>query len=283
MSSPTPKQTALLQYFSIRVPSTKQEASDLIDAAINDEAYSARLSAWNTDKLRLHPRLYERETAERKASRSESLWNAANDEVGGEGFPLKRMTKAQADEAVSFLDAKFPGWDANLWEEFGISIDALYDWFVPAAVKTTPTLVKREFEDTFSFPSGIPKQTATSSPTKNRRSGCGVWALVIFCGLVVLGLIGQFNRPTRPNQLTGPTPANPATPTSTPSPRFATADEAQREAIRRYPELGVIGSKLNREFVARYKLYQQQRPEYFRDTSWPLHLAEEVTRASQPK
>lgn len=94
MSSPTPKQKALLQYLSIGVPSTKQEASDLIDAAINNETYAARLSGWSTDRLQLHPRLYEREAAERKASRAESLWSQANDEVGGEGFPIKRITKA---------------------------------------------------------------------------------------------------------------------------------------------------------------------------------------------
>jgi hypothetical protein len=55
-----------------------------------------------------------------------------------------------------------------------------------------------------------------------------------------------------------------------------TAAEAQREAVRRYPDLGVAGSKLNAAFVARYKLYQQQRPEYFRDNTWPIRLAEEV-------
>jgi hypothetical protein len=35
-------------------------------------------------------------------------------------------------------------------------------------------------------------------------------------------------------------------------PKFATVAEAQREAVRRYPELGVAGSKLNREFIARH-------------------------------
>ena len=283
MSSPTPKQAALLQYLSIRLPATKEEASDLIDAAIHDEAHAPRLSAWNTDKLRLHPRLYEREAAERKASRVESLWSAANDEVGGEGFPLKRMTKAQATEAVSFLDAKYPGWDANLWEEFGISIDALYDWFVPAAAQTTPTLAKRGFEDTFSFPSSVPKPAAGSALTKARSSGCGVWAVLIIGGLIALGFISQFTRPPKSNPPTAPTSAT--TPTAKPAtkPRFATTDEAQREAVRRYPDLGVTGSKLNREFVARYKLYQQQRPEYFHDTLWPLHLAEEITHTPQPK
>lgn len=75
-----------------------------------------------------------------------------------------------------------------------------------------------------------------------------------------------------------------STPVQPPAaPQFITAAEAQRVAVQRYPELGISGSKLNTEFVARYKLYQQTRPDYFRDTSWPLRLAEELTHTSQPK
>ena len=57
---------------------------------------------------------------------------------------------------------------------------------------------------------------------------------------------------------------------------------AQQEAVRRYPELGVAGSKLNTEFVARYKRYRQERPEYFNDASWPLRLADECFKPSTP-
>ena len=69
--------------------------------------------------------------------------------------------------------------------------------------------------------------------------------------------------------------------TSMPAGRFASVDEAQREAMRRYPGLGIAGSKLNTAFVARYKLYQQQRPDFFRDTSWPIRLAEEFAELSK--
>ena len=60
------------------------------------------------------------------------------------------------------------------------------------------------------------------------------------------------------------------------SPHFANPQEAQREAVRRYPELGVAGSKLNVAFLSRYKLYQRERPNYFADNSWPVRLAEEL-------
>ncbi len=74
--------------------------------------------------------------------------------------------------------------------------------------------------------------------------------------------------------------ATPAPVAATPQ-RFATVADAQREAVRRYPQLGVAGSPLNTAFNARYKAYQQQRPDYFRDPSWPIRLAEELA-PSQP-
>jgi hypothetical protein len=60
--------------------------------------------------------------------------------------------------------------------------------------------------------------------------------------------------------------------------QFSSADEAQREAVRRYPQLGVAGSPLNQDFVARHKRYQREHPEVLRDPSWPLRLAEESAR-----
>jgi hypothetical protein len=82
-------------------------------------------------------------------------------------------------------------------------------------------------------------------------------------------------------------PSSTATARATPMPtapsQFSSVAEAQKEAMRRYPELAVAGSKLNTAFVARYKAYQQQRPDYFREVSWPLRLAEEVTQTPQPK
>ena len=63
-----------------------------------------------------------------------------------------------------------------------------------------------------------------------------------------------------------------------PSPalRFATVADAEKAAVQRYPDLGILGSKLNAEFVARYNLYQRTRPEYFSDVAWPVRLAEEL-------
>jgi hypothetical protein len=59
--------------------------------------------------------------------------------------------------------------------------------------------------------------------------------------------------------------------------------EAQRTAVVRFPELAVAGSKLNAAYVARLKTYQDQRADYFRDTSWPMRLAEEVAASVSGK
>ncbi len=72
-------------------------------------------------------------------------------------------------------------------------------------------------------------------------------------------------------------------PTPTPIVTFDSAAEAQNEAVRRYPDLGVAGSKLNLDFITRYKLYQRERPEYFNDNSWPIHLAEESIQSIYSK
>lgn len=58
-----------------------------------------------------------------------------------------------------------------------------------------------------------------------------------------------------------------------------TEAEAQREAVRRYPELGKPGSRMNADFLARYQRYQREDPAALKDPAWPLHLAEESAQA----
>lgn len=62
-------------------------------------------------------------------------------------------------------------------------------------------------------------------------------------------------------------PANPA---------FATVADAQREAVRRYPLLGIKGSRMNQAYVDRYRLYQKTNPDFFQNTRWPVELADEI-------
>jgi len=75
-----------------------------------------------------------------------------------------------------------------------------------------------------------------------------------------------------------PAPVRLATPVPLPAPppTFATVAEAQKEAVRRHPMLGVQGSRMNKAFLNRYHLYQQTKPSFFQHTSWPVELADEV-------
>jgi hypothetical protein len=51
-------------------------------------------------------------------------------------------------------------------------------------------------------------------------------------------------------------------------------EESKRQAVSAYPELGVAGTAVNREYVRRYKLYQTVNPAFFDEPDWPKRLAE---------
>jgi len=42
-----------------------------------------------------------------------------------------------------------------------------------------------------------------------------------------------------------------------------------------YPALGIADSPINVEFVARYKRYREEKPEFFEDPGWPVILVKE--------
>ncbi|EDY21274.1 hypothetical protein CfE428DRAFT_1567 [Chthoniobacter flavus Ellin428] len=58
-----------------------------------------------------------------------------------------------------------------------------------------------------------------------------------------------------------------------------TEQEARKQAVERYPALGVRDSALNREFIARYNRLRATNKDYFKDAGWPLKLAAESQAA----
>ena len=60
--------------------------------------------------------------------------------------------------------------------------------------------------------------------------------------------------------------------------RFASVSDAQREAVKRYPDVGVSGSKLNTEFLRLYNRLKAEKPGYFSDNAWPVSLARQAYR-----
>jgi hypothetical protein len=75
-----------------------------------------------------------------------------------------------------------------------------------------------------------------------------------------------------------PTGISSSAPTVARSPGAWTEATAQKEALHRYPQLGVPNSPMNRAFVARYQQLKAKDPSYLRDPSWPLHLADEIAQ-----
>ncbi len=126
---------------------------------------------------------------------------------------------------------------------------------------------------------------------RGRSTGVGGCVIVFVCGSILASLFLPKTKTGTSAQNSDaplPGPASPAistSPSSNPGPSgwSGTVAEAQREAVRRNPQLGVRGSTLNTEFIARYRLYQQQNPDFFRDHSWPLKLAEELNPEPPPK
>jgi hypothetical protein len=51
-------------------------------------------------------------------------------------------------------------------------------------------------------------------------------------------------------------------------------EQSKREAVALYPELGIEGTAVNREYVRRYKLYRSINPEFFSEPDWPKRLAD---------
>jgi len=58
-----------------------------------------------------------------------------------------------------------------------------------------------------------------------------------------------------------------------------TEQEARKQAVDRYPALGMRDSALNREFIARYNQLRATNKDYFKDAGWPLKLAAESQAA----
>lgn len=88
--------------------------------------------------------------------------------------------------------------------------------------------------------------------------------------------------PTQPQNAV-PSPSAVITPQpASQTPRFASVEQAQQEALRRYPDLGVAGSKFNAEFIVRHQRYKRENPAFLQDASWPVRLAEETAIAIGP-
>jgi hypothetical protein len=55
-----------------------------------------------------------------------------------------------------------------------------------------------------------------------------------------------------------------------------TTQEWQAKAVQKYPQLGTLGTPLNKAFTAEYARRMKTDPDFFRAVDWPMRLADEL-------
>ncbi len=158
ITPPTPKQQALLQFLGIQCPESKLAASECIDSFITkartEPTLNERLQAWHQARILLFPHLYQEEFLRFKASRADGLYHM-NNGWRGSGAPIRRMTKAQVNSVVTWLDINHSGWDLAFSSDslFYIPDDSFFKVFVPAVATLYPELIKNGYmPDDLSIP-----------------------------------------------------------------------------------------------------------------------------------
>lgn len=219
------RQKAFLDYVGIAFPPdvTKEDASSLVNDAMENPKDPARLARWNEERLHLHPELFTTEITARKEGRSQRFLEICHEE--GASF-FEKVTKAHCQVLVAHLDVHSPNWDAN-------ERDAATKHFFPALAEKFPQLLTEEGKGKFKaakqpqaaarHAKSSPVAVKTPPPSKS-RAGKVVYAVArgIFVGLIILGLLwvgrGFF--------VNKPAPKKTSVPTADASPTAPAADEA---------------------------------------------------------
>ncbi len=175
----SPKQRALIEYLGLPVPGNSSEASRLIESASEDERYRIRFDDWKHARRELHPSLYPAPTplaphvleellAESKKQRSTRLRKALQEEIPEQIIDIKkRVTVAQADAAILWLDRQFPGWDKGFINCRDNELDAICNYFAPALAYNFPELLKSGCTRGL-----FPNEKGLRTRKKNTPSGC---------------------------------------------------------------------------------------------------------------
>jgi hypothetical protein len=161
----SPRQKVFLSYMGISFPPdlTKESASLLVSEAMENPRNQTRLSRWSEDRLRLHPEIFVTELLAHKENRPERFHGLVESE-GAEVF--KKVSKAHCQVLVSFLDVKYPNWDAK-------ESEATWNYFFPALAEKFPQLVTKPWRGKLHFPEGPKVATElhhpAAAPARSRR------------------------------------------------------------------------------------------------------------------
>lgn len=184
----TPKQQAFLTFMGVPFSPalSKEQASVLMNDAMEDPKNTGRLALWDQEKLRLHPALFAEEIQARKDNRANHFFGVCQGE-GAEYFT--KVTKAHCQVLVSYLDVSYPHWDAR-------ESEAARHYFFPAIAEKFPALVQSEWKGKLLYPTG-PKVAAeltrrapgVSRSKSTRRSPLSALTRGVFFGLLILGML----------------------------------------------------------------------------------------------
>jgi hypothetical protein len=180
-------QIAFLSYFSVAIPSglMKDAAEKLITQATEDPQNVKRLTAWEVDRLRLHPDLFNTEVHTRKEDRVQLFYDLCHT-AGADHFT--GVTKAHCQVLVAFLDVKFPRWDAN-------QVDATERYFFPAIAEKFPQLVNKAWRGKLHYGTAPhiagkeARKPPTAKPVEKPVSAFGAIVRGVFLGLFILAVL----------------------------------------------------------------------------------------------
>jgi hypothetical protein len=115
----TERQLALLAYLNLPISTdlTKNEASDLLEAAKRDASLGERLDQWNYDRLELHADIYATERATFKLDRIEIMlgqYRNFKSDLRENGGRIRSVNREEMIELIAKLDAARPGWDRQI-------------------------------------------------------------------------------------------------------------------------------------------------------------------------
>ena len=141
---------------------------------------------WQVDRMRLHPDLFTAEEQAKKENRAQFFFDLC--ETAGADY-FTGVTKAHCKVLVSFLDVKFPRWDAK-------DAEATERYFFPAVAEKFPQLVNKAWRGRFRYGEGLlaPRvKAARKSPTaKLVQPADSAWRAIargVVLGLCILGVL----------------------------------------------------------------------------------------------
>ncbi|HYR58726.1 MAG TPA: DUF4339 domain-containing protein [Chthoniobacteraceae bacterium] len=180
----TKRQKAFLSYLGIAFPPeiTREDASLLVNDAMENPKDPARVARWNDERLRLYPELFAAEIQARKENRAQRYFEICQEE-GAACFD--KVTRAHCQVLVGHLDVRFPNWDANERE-------APWKYFFPALAEKFPQLVTEEGKEKLKQLEGAraPEPAAHSSPVVARtRSSSPVKKILALVRGAIIGLV----------------------------------------------------------------------------------------------